>query len=421
MTQPFRGTAAATRSMTLRRSIFPLWLAGLFLAALTIKSWQEVAGVRVISTILPLGFLLFLYKAGRPIIAPRPVVMLIFVESIVLPIVSIFAKGHVSFYELYLPWTSLAALLFINFFRSFVTDDVAAIGYLYAKSLIPVCVLSLLFTFEETWFGAYTITSLSDFSTFFALQLSLAVPFVRFRGAAVVLALFLVTFWFLFSRLSLVLSILIMMIQSINLRSVRSVLLTLTALLAIAAAGLFLAQTGPGRVLSDKLANSASTLAGASITSLNPSDLGRLAYIYTTLEAVTPHSLIIGHGIKTNHDLIVERLNPALWNLDDSFSQGSVHNVYIEVLSDCGAITTLGFFSVVLYTLLRLTRRGLRDPIFLSAVVFFVSYLFEANYCTFFFQFFLIYFLWAATSSSNSGREFMCATRSHSQIDNVVE
>ena len=375
-------------------------LAMLFLASLTIKAWQEVAGVRVLSTCLPLFFLYLLSYSACPITVPRPVLLLLFVECIILPTSSAISRGNISFYELYLPWTAVSAVIFISYYRNFLSARLERLGELYALSLIPVCVLSYVFTSDQTWFGAYQLASLSDFSTFFAMQLSLAIPFVLFRWKNGVILFFLITLWFLFSRLSFVLSIITLMVQRSRFTGLRSLLANVTTAGVVILTMFLLAQTSLGKELSSKLVNTASSLFGtndSTLIELNPSDIGRLAYIVTTLDAITPISFFFGHGIRTNHEIILEDLDTEAWGLAESFSNGAVHNVYVEIFSDCGVFALLGLSSVVLYILSRLRRRGWHDPVFLASIVFFVSYFFEANYVTFFFQFFLIYFLWLAS------------------------
>ena len=375
-------------------------LATLYLAALTVKDWQEIAGVRIVSTVIPSLFLLFLWRVSCPIIVPRPVLYVVAAECFVLPAVSVFSKRAVSFYELYLPWTAMSAAISIVFFRRFVSTDLEKIGELYAKALIAVCLLSFAFTSKTTWFGAYAIASPSDFSTFFALQISLAVPFALFSGGNWVIALFMTTLWFLFSRLSFAMSVLALLLQRLRIVSLRSLVASVAVAGGAVVVAILLLQTSLGMELADKLLNTSSSLLGTggeTASTLNPSDLGRLAYIVTTIEAVTMSSFFLGHGIRTNHELIAANFDPTVWNLDDSFSQGAVHNVYLEVFSDCGVVVLLGLLALMFFIINRLRRRGRRDPIFLASVLFFLSYLFEGNYVTFFFQFFLIYFVWAAS------------------------
>jgi O-Antigen ligase len=378
---------------------YAVLLAALFLAALTVKSGQEVAGIRLLSSSLPLLFLIFLVRADCPISMPRPVLLLIVAECIVLPAISVISKRQISLYEIYLPWTAMSAVLLIVFFRRFIAADLERVGMLYAKSLVPVCLLSFAFTSQQTWFGAYSIASLSDFTTFFALQISLAIPFVIFRWKNAVVLLFLVTLWFLFSRLSLVLSLIAFTIQRTRLNSLRSLIASVATVGGVVVAALLLAQTSLGAELADKLINTARSLFGSGsdvLGALNPSDMGRLAYIVVTLNAITPSSFFFGHGIRTNHEIIAENLDPIVWSLDEGFSVGAVHNVYLELLSDCGIFVLVGLLILAFYVITRLRRRGVRDPAFLSSIIFFLSYFFEGNYVTFFFQFFLIYFLWMA-------------------------
>ena len=374
-------------------------VATVFLAALTIKDWQEIAGVRIVSTVLPLLFLYLLGRVSCPIVVPRQVVYVLTAECLVIPAISVFSKRTVSLYELYLPWSAISAVIFIVFFRRFVSPDLEKIGELYYKALLAVCLLSFAFTSKTTWFGAYAIASPSDFSTFFALQISLAVPFVLFKGRNWVIALFLTTLWFLFSRLSFAMSVFALLIQRLRIVSLRSFVASIAVAAGTAVAAILLSQTSLGMEFADKLLNTSSSLlgpGGETVSRLNPSDLGRLAYIVTTIEAITTSSFFLGHGIRTNHELIAANFDPTVWSLDDSFSQGAVHNVYLEVFSDCGVVVLFGFLVVMYFIVNRLRRRGRRDPIFLASALFFLSYLFEGNYVTFFFQFFLIYFVWTA-------------------------
>ena len=221
-------------------------VAAIFLAALTIKYGQEVAGVRILSSAMPLLFLLFLIRVSCPITLPRPVLYLVAAECLALPAISIISKRAISFYELYLPWTVISAVIFVVFFRRFISIDLRKVGPLYAKSLILVCFLSFAFTSQTTWFGAYSIASLSDFSTYFALQLSLAMPFTLFKGRCPVIALFLVTLWFLFSRLSFVLAVAVLFIQRVRIADLRSLTLSIAAATGVTASVLLLAQTSLG-------------------------------------------------------------------------------------------------------------------------------------------------------------------------------
>jgi hypothetical protein len=390
-------TTVTSRRGAIRGATF---LAALFLGALTVKDWQEVAGVRVLSSALPLLFLFFLQRVSCPLSLPRPVLYLVVAECLALPALSIFTKRTVSFYELYLPWTVISAVLFIAFFRRFISVDMTKIGELYSKSLIIVCLLSFAFTAQVTWFGAFSIASLSDFSTFFALQLSLAVPFLLFKGNRSIIALFLVTLWFLFSRLSLVLTVIAMLVQRIRINNLRSITLNIAALSGLGIGAFLLAQTSLGTQFTSKLVNTSSSLVGSgdeALNELNPSDMGRLAYMAITIGAVTASSFFTGHGIRSNAEIIAEQFDAAAWGLDESFAVGAVHNVYLEIFSDSGILALVGLLTILVFTINRLRRRGVRDPIFLSALLFFFSYLFEGNYVSFFFQCFLVYFLWAAS------------------------
>ena len=271
---------------------------------------------------------------------------------------------------------------------------------MYADAMVIMCLLSY-FTFERQWFGGYTIRSYSDFSTFFALQVSVGMPFLVGKYRDVKRIICLTTLFFTFSRLSFVLGLGVVLFQVYKERKNASLFIVPAVFIAVLMMGSF----ESGRIMFEKMYNTVTvTISDSPNTDLNPSDKARVAYAVTTLDSLkTIEDYFCGHGIKTNHVIIANELNPAKWGVDPSMLNATVHNVYLEVFSDLGVIGLGLFIAYVGYVGWRLAKEFRMGPYTVSFLVFLISYSFEANYVTFFFQFFMVYFLWVS-SQAKRGR-----------------
>ena len=370
-------------------------LIGVALAFLTVKDLQEIAGIRMVSLLIPI-FLAALYASRlRELAVPKMVLAYIIYICVILPLVSIANKGAISIYEPYLIATVFCGYLLVAIPYSLLKRDTEWLGNMYLNAILVMCVLSYL-TFQKQWFGSYTIRSFSDFRTFFALQASIAVPFVNGRHRNLVRGFLLATMFATFSRLSFFLSAFVVVFQSFKENKVRFILLLPISLVLFA---IFLLGTTPGNLM---LAEMASLTNLDSLNfgqhALDSSDVGRIAYLVTTIQHIdTERVLFVGHGIKTNHEIIAKYLNTMAWHLPPGAAVATVHNVYLELLSDTGLLGLVPFVICLFYAGLTLARyRGVQSKYFISFAIFFLSYMFEANYASFFFQFAVLYFLFAA-------------------------
>jgi O-antigen ligase len=111
-------------------------------------------------------------------------------------------------------------------------------------------------------------------------------------------------------------------------------------------------------------------------------------------------SVLVGHGIKTNSGIIDDFLDISQWGLEESMASATVHNVYIELLSDVGLVGLSLFLVALAYVGFHILRfKGLYSSYSLAFLVFVLSYMFEANYVSFFFQFFMMFFLFVAVDA----------------------
>lgn len=371
----------------------------LFLASLSVKALQELGGIRIASACLPV--LLLAMLPGVRLRMPAPVRNYLLLTCLLLPAMSIVAKRGPNVYEAYFLITVLSAVAVLIVCIDGLKLDLLRVMQVYADIMVFMCVASV-FTAQEQWFGGYALRGFSDFATFFALQISVGVPFLTGRFVNLKRLICLIILFFTFSRLSLVLSLAVVLVQVYG--ENRRVFYRLAPVL-IGGAALVATSTNIGGLMADKFANVFSAaLGGTESPDINPSDLGRLAYASVTLEALDHAGAVIaGHGIKTNRDIINSRLDTATWGLDEDLADATVHNVYLEILSDSGAIGLVGFVAFLGFAGKRIVSRfGLLSPQGLAILVFAVSYLFEANYVSFFFQFFVCYFLWIASSIPRS-------------------
>lgn len=366
----------------------------IFLASLSIKVLQEIGGIRILSTCIPLLLLILVPNVRLRI--PISVKLYSIFLCVLLPIISIATKRGFSIYEIYIVITIFSSISILIVCVEALRLSLMQVMQTYADAMVFMCIAAV-FTIQKQWFGGYTITGFSDFSTFFALQISVGVPFLSGRFKNVKRAICLVTLFFTFSRLSLVLSFAVVLVQLFQ--ENRRAFYKLTPILI---GGLLLAgtSTSVGIVMADKFANVFSAaLGGTDSENINASDLGRLAYASVTIESLDNFgTLSTGHGIKTNRDIISSRLDVATWGLDEDLADATVHNVYLELLSDCGILGLVGFVSFLAFSGKRIiSRYGALSAPGLSLLVFSISYLFEANYVSFFFQFLICCFLWMAS------------------------
>jgi hypothetical protein len=374
---------------------------GVALAFLTVKDLQEVAGVRLVSLIIPvLLAALYMGRLRNVVVPPIAQAYLLF-GCVVLPLVSIVNQRAVTIYDIYLPLTILSAYVIIGIPYSLLGRNMEWFGNMYAGAIICMCALSYL-TFTHQWFGAYTIQSFSDFRTLFALQVSLAIPFFhgRYRNFFYVLAL--VTLFFTNSRLSLFLGAGVVVFLMYKENKVRFLfLLPLFSLFLTA----LLVTTTAGNLMLTKMGGVLHIGSGASAAAaLDPSDIGRLAYLVTTFDNLnSPAVIAIGHGIKTNHEIIQKNIDVSAWGLSEDMADATVHNVYIELMSDTGLLGLIPFVVFLLYIGFVIARyRGVQSKYFICFSVFTLSYMFEANYCSFFFEYAVMFFIFVAYEAKSS-------------------
>jgi hypothetical protein len=386
-----------SRSVPANRLVYGLVC--LFLASLSIKALQELGGIRVLSVCIP--FLLLALLPGLRVRIPAPLRNYVLFTCLLLPAISIGVKRGTDIYEAYFAVTVLASLAVLTVCVYGLKIELARMMRAYADIMVFMCMASV-FTLQEQWFGGYSVRGFSDFATFFALQISVGVPFLAGRFVNVKRTICLVALFFTFSRLSLVLGLAVVLVQLYQ--ENRKSFYRLAPLL-VGGVVLVATSTSIGSLMAEKFANVFSAaLGGSESVEINPSDLGRLAYATVTVESLDHAGVVIaGHGIKTNRDIVNSRLDTSIWGLDEDLADATVHNVYLEILSDSGAIGLIGFVAFLGFAGRRIVSRfGLLSPPGLAISVFAISYLFEANYVSFFFQFFMCYFLWIASDASRS-------------------
>ncbi len=370
-------------------------LIGTALAFLTVKDLQSLADIRLVSLAIPTLLAVFYAGRLRELVVPRTVLAYIALSCVVLPLVSIVNKGAFSVYEFYLIMTVLCGYFLVAMPYSLLQKDMEWLGNMYVGAIVVMCVLSYA-TFREQWFGSYTIRSFSDFSTFFALQASIAVPFLHGRHRNLLRIFVLITLFLTYSRLSFFLSIFVVIFQTFKENKARFILLIpvfsavfLTFLLTTTAGNLMLSKMS-------KLVNIGS--GNFAQESPDPSDLGRIAYLVTTIQHLDSARVIaVGHGIKTNHVIIGKDLDTHAWGLLPSMADATVHNVYLELISDTGLLGLVPFVLCLLYVGRTIARyHGMQSNYFISYAIFVLSYVFEANYVSFFFQYTVMFFLFVA-------------------------
>lgn len=395
-----QGTAPCSKTDIL--SVFFIYIYLIFLA---IKSLQEIAGFRIVSILVPICLVILNinnFNAYKKIIAktPWPLLVYIFAFAILIPLLNVVFLENFTVYPIYLSYTILSSFLVLLIALNIFTKNYYFISRHFDATVICLAIINFA-TFEMQWFGSYTIRSFSDFSTLFALQLSLCIPFISGRLKILKQFFLLFTIVLSFSRISLFFGTIIIIIQAFRDSVTRGFLLLITVLIVIATV---LTSTNTGQVMSSKLERLFDNFIAtdADRTSLDPSDLGRVAYIEATFNGLDGiDKVLFGSGVKTNESIIAKNLNVNEWGLDESMASATVHNVYIEMLSDIGLTGLLPFLALLVYIFIRLIRmRGFFSPVSLAYYNFILTYMFEANYVTFFFQFMIFFFLFCTLDLS---------------------
>ena len=382
------------------RKKLSIFLVYIWLVALTVKDYQEYYNVRLLSTFLPMIILGINYKFISLVkISKVVIIYLIIIFSI--PIYDILSGKNFNFYPLYLDICVINAVIILSILFYVLNRGFASIAKMYVNSIIAVCLLSYL-TLEEQWFGGLSIRSFSDFPTFFALQVSVAVPFIAGKRMMLKRVFLLVTLFFTFSRVSFLLSLFSIIFQYFKQNKLKSINFILATLVIGA---ILIQNTLIGQIMVDKFQNFAYLIVNddVKIEEINPSDLGRLAYASTTLSSLnSPYKLLFGHGIKSNVQIIEDNLDIKYWGLDESMRNATVHNLYLEILSDFGVIGLSIFSLFIFYILYNLSKKyGLTSAFCISFLIFIATYIFEPNYVSFFFQFFIIFNLMASSIPVN--------------------
>jgi hypothetical protein len=378
-------------------------LIGLALALLTVKDLQEIAGTRVLSMAIPIFLVAAHAERLWDLVVPKTVLAYIVISCFILPLISIMTKGKPSIYEPYMVMTVLCSYFLIAVPYSLLQKDMEWLGNMYLGAILVMCGLSYL-TFQHQWFGSYTIRSFSDFSTFFALQASIAVPFLHGRHRNLLRLFVVITLFLTYSRLSFFLSLLVVIFQTFKENKARFVKLApvFSALVAI-----FLLGTTAGNLMLSKMSKLANVnSADYSIEAPDTSDIGRVAYLVTTIQRLDSERVVLlGHGIKTNREIIGENLDVSNWGLDPSMADATVHNVYLELISDTGLVGLVPFVICIFYVGRTIARyHGIQSKYFISFSIFVLSYMFEANYVSFFFQYTVMFFLFVAYEARPGAR-----------------
>lgn len=370
-------------------------LIGIALALLTVKDLQEIAGIRVLSLVIPIFLAAGYAERLWELVLPKTVLTYIVISCIILPLISIGTKGAPSIYEPYLMMTVLCGYILVVVPYSLLQKDLEWLGNMYLGAIIVMCGLCYL-TFQRQWFGSYAMRTFSDFRTFFALQASIAVPFLHGRYRNLLRAFMLITLLLTFSRISFFLSLFVVIFQIFKENKARFMLLVpaFSALVAI-----YFFGTAAGNLMLTKMTKLGNLdSANYQVEAPDQSDLARVACIVTTIQQLESKRLILlGHGIKTNHEIIGENLDTFAWGLDPALADAAVHNVYIEIISDTGLLGLVPFVICIFYVGLTIARHlGVQSKYFMSLTIFAISYMFEGNYVTFFFQYTMMYFLFVA-------------------------
>ena len=370
-------------------------LIGLALALLTVKDLQEIADIRVLSLAIPIFIVSAYAERLWDLVLPKSVLAYIVVSCIILPLVSIMTKGALSIYEPYLIMTVLCGYILVAVPYSLLDKDMEWLGNMYLGAILVMCWFCYL-TFQRQWFGSYVMRTFSDSRTFFALQASIAVPFLHGRHRNFLRVFMLITLFMTNSRLSFFLALFVVIFQMFKEDKDQFIRLApvFSALFAV-----FLLGTAAGNLMLSKMSNLAN-LGSADYLADAPdaSDIGRLAYIATTIEQIDSERVVLlGHGIKTNHIIIGEYLDTSAWGLDPTMADAAVHNVYLELVSDTGLLGLVPYVICILYVGFTIAwYHGIQSKYFISFSIFVISYMFEGNYVTFFFQYAVMYFLFVA-------------------------
>lgn len=270
----------------------------------------------------------------------------------------------------------------------------AELGRILTIATLPHILLSYL-TLYKSWYGGYQLESFSDFSTFFAMQLSIIFPFIVFLknkySRFLVYILFVVTLLLLGSRgaiVALIISYGFCYFKHFKLRY----------LLYIAALLVLLIIFNPKLI--DFYVSKLNPFSG---TYHSMSDLNRWAYIVATLNYAPGlfHNLV-GNGIKYNKEVIAQYFNHNIFDFT-ALDNATVHNVFLEFYSDYGFIGTTCLILFILYTAKLLLKNKQPDivPYWVSFITFMINYNLEPNYVSYFFWFILIMYYYV-------GRHFYC-------------
>lgn len=278
------------------------------------------------------------------------------------------------YYILLIIVTSISIFEVLSYFK---VSAVEAARLLVLTTLVPI-ILSYL-TITRPWYGGYQIISYSDFSTFFATQLSIIFPFIFYIKKRInrllIVFVYVITLILLAARgpiLALLISYMVFNFKNIRIRTILGLVLTGSFLYAIN-----------------------QNLINYYLSKLNPysenyaalSDLNRWAYILATLSYL-PSVLVvfIGNGIKYNKTIIYDYFAKGGFSftpLDDA----TVHNIFLEIYSDYGIIIVFCVLFYMLYIFISINRLVHPDkqPFLISITTFFINYNLEPNYVHYFF------------------------------------
>lgn len=261
------------------------------------------------------------------------------------------------------------------------------------------CILSFA-TFEKTWYGGMQLNSFSDFTVYFAMQLSTIFPFLLLQKKPWVkyglISLFMLVLALLGSRgafLALFLAFFLFYFKGSIFRK-----LLYTGLIVVVVAG-FLYVAFPG--LFDYYAMKINPF-GAKYH--GKSDINRWLYLVATVTYLPSAKVFLfGNGVKNNINVIRHFFEEVFLNDIPGFeihAEATVHNVFLEFYSDMGFISLFILGLVIFRLLYKLyVYRKLAPPwvnlAFMSLLVFVVNYNLEANYVHYHFWFFIAFFHYA--------------------------
>ena len=388
----------------------------LYLFLLTVKSFQEVGGVR-------LGSLLLGVLLGLTVILGR-----------MAPVKEhIYAACGLGLAFLVTTLVTGKDWLYLGFFYVVLLSNIAAFAYarrcridpeelarMFVFAQFPLVLASWL-TFREQWYGGYEIQSFSDFNTFFALQLSILLPYVLVQRGFFYSLLAILTLFFLGSRagiLSIPVAYLILRRRELWKASSLKGIMIVGVLVGIAAIGANVSEAV--RSLTVFYSNKFVNIGGDNEfgDGANPSDMGRMAYAYATLGHINGSNVLLGSGIKNNQNIIRETLGAAGLQdvIGESFLQGRVHNVFLELLSDVGLVG-LAILATALGRALVFLWHERLDVHLASIVIFILQYNVESNYISFFFVFMVFYYLYVVSWYARSNHRKTVQRRGLAQVN----